>query len=157
MTTFRDILFSSFKAAGMLACSLLFFGIGWLGREATLAMPVSAKPGGSVMSNSSDRTINSARSAESLGVYRVTAYCTCVKCCGKSDGITACGYQIQPGDKLVAAPRELPFGTILTIPGYGTVKVLDRGGAIKGKRLDVYFDTHQEALNWGVKFLEITK
>ena len=87
---------------------------------------------------------------------KVTAYCPCEKCCGKwSDGVTASGYVIKKGDKFCAADRSVPFGTILNIPEYGRVKVLDRGGAIKGNRIDVYFDTHQEALNWGVKNLAI--
>jgi 3D (Asp-Asp-Asp) domain-containing protein len=43
----------------------------------------------------------------------------------------------------------------MTIPGYGTVKVEDRGGAIKGDRLDVLFPTHQEALEWGVQWLDV--
>lgn len=90
---------------------------------------------------------------------RVTAYCPCRKCCGKySDGITACGYKIQPGDTFVAADRRYPFGTKMLIPGYSNnqpVQVLDRGSAIKGNRLDVFFATHQEALEWGVKYLEV--
>jgi len=44
---------------------------------------------------------------------------------------------------------------MLRIPGYGTVPVLDRGGAIKGARLDVFFPTHAEALKWGRQSLEI--
>ena len=89
-------------------------------------------------------------------MFRVTAYCPCSKCCGKwSDGITASGHVIKPGDKFVAAPPGYSFGTVIEIPGYGKVEVLDRGGAIKGNRLDCYFDTHQEALNWGVKMLKV--
>ena len=90
---------------------------------------------------------------------RVTAYCPCPKCCGEySDGITACGYVIQPGDTFVAADRRYPFHTEMLIPGYSNnrpVKVLDRGGAIKGNRLDVFFATHEEALQWGVQYLEV--
>ena len=90
---------------------------------------------------------------------RVTAYCPCPRCCGEySDGITACGYEIQPGDTFVAADRRYPFGTEMLIPGYSNnrpVKVLDRGGAIKGNRLDVFFATHEEALQWGVQYLEV--
>ena len=85
-------------------------------------------------------------------IVRVTAYCPCEKCCGKwADGITASGHKIKPGDKFCAAPRNIPFGTMLDIPEYGVVPVLDRGGAIVEGRLDVFFPTHQEALNWGVK------
>ena len=90
---------------------------------------------------------------------RITAYCPCPKCCGQySDGITACGHEIQPGDTFVAADRRYPFGTEMLIPGYSNsqpVQVLDRGGAIKGNRLDVFFANHQEALEWGVKYLEV--
>ncbi len=88
-----------------------------------------------------------------IGEYEVTAYCHCVKCCGKSDRMTASGYRLKDGDLCIAA--DLPFGTVLSVPGYGIATVLDRGGAIKGKRLDLYFDTHQKALNWGRKTLQI--
>jgi len=46
-------------------------------------------------------------------------------------------------------------GGNLGTPGYGKVPVWDRGGAIKGNRLDVFFDTHVEAINWGIKYLEV--
>ena len=91
--------------------------------------------------------------------YRVTAYCVCEKCCGKWAKVfprrTANGHIIQPGDRFAAADKSMAFGTTLDIPGYGIVQVLDRGGAIKGNRLDVFFPTHQEALNWGVKHLMV--
>lgn len=94
-----------------------------------------------------------------LQEWRVTAYCSCEKCCGEwADGYTASGHKIEWGDRHVAAPPEIPFGTMITVPGYNNgeaVKVLDRGGSIKGKRIDVYFDEHDEALRWGVKFLDI--
>lgn len=86
--------------------------------------------------------------------YRVTAYCPCKICCGRfSDGITASGAKAE--GKLIAAPKSIPFGTWIDIEGYGYAEVLDRGGAIKGKRLDVFFPTHQEALNWGVRYVGI--
>ena len=89
-------------------------------------------------------------------LFRVTGFCQGKCCCGKwSDGITASGHIIKTGDKFVAAPPGYSFGTMVEIPGYGKVPVLDRGGAIKGNRLDCYFDTHQEALNWGVKMLKV--
>jgi len=94
-----------------------------------------------------------------IKIMRVTAYCSCEKCCGKyADGITASGHRISLGDKFIAAPKGFDFNTKIDVPGYSNepVPVLDRGGAIKGDRLDVYFDTHQEALNWGVKYLEVT-
>ena len=90
---------------------------------------------------------------------RVTAYCPCPKCCGSySDGVTACGYKISHGDCFVAADKTYPFGTEMIIPGYKggkIVKVLDRGGVIRGNRLDVFFNSHQEALEWGVRYLDV--
>ena len=90
---------------------------------------------------------------------RVTAYCPCTECCGQyADGITASGHKIQPGDAFVAADKRYSFGTEMVVPGYDysrTVKVLDRGGAIKGNRLDVFFHSHIEALEWGVQYLDV--
>lgn len=90
---------------------------------------------------------------------KVTGYCPCSKCCGDySDGITANGHKIQPGDTFVAADKRFSFGTEMVIEGYNNgqpIKVLDRGGAIKGNKLDAFFHTHQEALEWGVKYVDV--
>jgi 3D (Asp-Asp-Asp) domain-containing protein len=51
------------------------------------------------------------------------------------------------------------MGTMLSIPGYDqgrVVPVLDRGGAIKGRRLDVLYATHEQARQWGVQRLQVT-
>ena len=90
----------------------------------------------------------------------VTAYCPCTACCGPdAHGVTASGKPVSyNGGKFVAGDTSvLPFGTKLVIPGYdaGAVEVVDRGGAIKGHRLDVYFPTHQAALEWGRQTLDI--
>lgn len=92
---------------------------------------------------------------------RVTAYCSCQKCCGKwaKFKTTASGHKINEGDVFAAADRAIPFGTEIIVPGYAcnlAVQVLDRGGAIKGDRIDIYFDTHDEALEWGVRELDVT-
>ena len=91
---------------------------------------------------------------------KVTAYCPCPKCCGKwaIHKTTASGHKIKHGDRFVAAPADIPFGTMLIVPGYNggrPVSVLDRGGAITGNHIDVFFDTHEEATEWGVQYLEV--
>jgi 3D (Asp-Asp-Asp) domain-containing protein len=90
---------------------------------------------------------------------KVTGYCPCPKCCGKySDGKTACGHRIADDDTFVAADRRYAFGTKMTVPGYNDsrpVDVLDRGGAIRGNRLDVFFKSHREARKWGVRYLPV--
>ncbi len=91
----------------------------------------------------------------SLGVYKITAYCGCAKCCGKTDGITASGTHVTAG-RTIAAPPEIPFGTKLMINGH-IYTVEDRGGAIKGNRIDIYFETHEEANKFGVQYIEVFK
>jgi len=91
----------------------------------------------------------------------VTAYCPCTKCCGENaEGITASGHDVSyNGGRFVAADTDvLPFKTKLIIPGYhgAPVEVIDRGGAIKGNKLDVFFPTHQEALEWGRRVIDVT-
>jgi 3D (Asp-Asp-Asp) domain-containing protein len=91
----------------------------------------------------------------------VTAYCPCPKCCGRNAaGVTASGRPITAANgHFVAAPAEFAFGSKLTVPGYNKgrpVPVLDRGGAIKGTRLDVFFPTHDEARQWGRRWVAVT-
>jgi 3D (Asp-Asp-Asp) domain-containing protein len=92
----------------------------------------------------------------------VTAYCPCKKCCGKNArGITASGLRVSHNDGLFVAADTalLPFHTKLRIPGYAgdkAVPVLDRGGAIKGHRIDVFFPSHRAALEWGRRTIEVT-
>ncbi|HTL29543.1 MAG TPA: 3D domain-containing protein [Tepidisphaeraceae bacterium] len=92
---------------------------------------------------------------------QVTAYCACPKCCGPDAiGLTASGKDVSYNNgKFVAADKQFAFGTSLVIPGYNDgkpVEVQDRGGAIKGNKLDVFFPTHQEALQWGRRNIDVT-
>ncbi|MBO5143793.1 MAG: hypothetical protein J6C46_12540 [Clostridia bacterium] len=100
---------------------------------------------------------------------KATAYCLCKKCCGKSPsnpnyGVTASGFRIIPGQgmKIVASdPKVIPLGTKVYIEGlygakdYGYATVADTGSAIKNLKIDLYMDTHQMALNWGVKTVRV--
>ncbi len=122
--------------------------------------PKPSKPASTTDNPAKTLTSDTERPTEWQEVrMRVTAYCPCPICCGQySDGITACGHKIQPGDSFVAADKRYPFNTDMLIPGYSNsqpVKVLDRGGAIKGNKLDVFFATHEEALEWGVRHLDV--
>jgi 3D (Asp-Asp-Asp) domain-containing protein len=92
----------------------------------------------------------------------VTAYCGCPKCCGPhARGLTASGRSVTyNGGQFVAADKRLfKFGTQFQIPGYAngqTVEVIDRGGAIKGFHLDVFFPNHDQAKAWGRKWMAVT-
>lgn len=92
----------------------------------------------------------------------VTAYSPDERSCGESaDGITASGYSVWTNAmKMAAADTSvLPFGSLLSVPGYDNgevIPVLDRGGAIKGRRLDLLYPSHEQARFWGTQKLEIT-
>ena len=92
---------------------------------------------------------------------RVTAYCPCPICCGKySDGITADGHSVlRNRSHFVATNTRLPFGTMLSVPGYNggaPVPVWDRMAKSKEPRVDVFFRSHQRARQWGVQWLDVT-
>ena len=52
-------------------------------------------------------------------------------------------------------PKVIPLGTELFIEGYGQGVAMDVGGAIKGDRLDVFFDTKDETIKWGRKRVRV--
>lgn len=97
-----------------------------------------------------------------------TGYCKCKKCCGwvrnwkfqpvyaygknkgkkKKVGITSSGTKATKGT-IAADLRYFPYNTVMYIPGYGWGEVEDVGSAIKGYHIDLFFDSHEEALKWG--------
>lgn len=95
-----------------------------------------------------------ARTASKTTIFRVTGYCSCSKCCGKfSSGYTSSGTKAT-SDRTIATSTQFDFGTKLLINGK-EYTVEDRGGAITGNKIDIYFDTHNEAIAWGVKYLPV--
>ena len=87
-------------------------------------------------------------------VYKITAYCSCAKCCGKATGRTAVGTKLT-SERTVAASGKFAFGTKLNINGH-VYTVEDRGGAINGNKIDIYVNSHAEALAWGVRYLPVS-
>lgn len=94
-------------------------------------------------------------SKKSLGTYKLTAYCNCSKCCGKwAGGKTASGTTPRAGRTIAVDTRVIPFGTKVIING-NTYIAEDTGSAIKGNKIDIYFDSHKAALNFGVQHTEV--
>ena len=76
-----------------------------------------------------------------------TAYAPFV-CGGSRSGHTCTG--VMAGKGIVAVdPRVIPLGTKMYVDGYGFCEAGDTGGAIKGARLDLGFDTYSEAMAFG--------
>jgi len=127
----------------------------------SVEVPVSDDSQELLHEQSATAAIPQAASKPRVMMMEVTAYCPCKECCGKNArGITASGLRVSHNNGLfVAADSALPFHTRLVIPGYASdkpVPVIDRGGAIKGSRLDVFFPTHEEALKWGRRMITVT-
>ena len=103
---------------------------------------------------------------ESLGIFKLTAYCSCGKCCGKwgenrpvdenGDEIVygASGARLIEGVSVAVDPDVIPYGSTIEIDGREYI-AHDCGGAIKNNRIDVYFDDHQSAVEFGVKEAEV--
>ena len=91
-----------------------------------------------------------------LGEFVVTAYCGCKICNGKWTG-SPCknGEYPKQGVTVACDPNVIPLNTYIEIEGYGIRKCQDTGSKIINKRLDLYFDSHQEALKFGKKKLKV--
>ena len=85
--------------------------------------------------------------------FKVTAYCPCKKCSDNWGRMTSTGVLAKAGRTIAVDPKVIPYGTEVTING-NTYVAEDCGGAIKGNRIDIYFDTHQETVEFGVQYLE---
>lgn len=103
----------------------------------------------------------------SLGEFKLTAYCSCEKCCGKwalnrpidENGneiiYGASGERLTAGVSIAVDSSIIPYGTEVIINGK-TYIAHDTGGAIKGNHIDVYFDSHEEAWNFGLQYAEVS-
>lgn len=91
----------------------------------------------------------------SLGKFKLTAYCSCSKCCGKWAGSPIASGTMPKANHTIAVDTSvIPFGTKVIING-NTYVAEDTGSAIKGNKIDVFFDSHSKALNFGVKYAEV--
>lgn len=78
-------------------------------------------------------------------------------CADENPTVTSIGH--YPSKKYAAAdPKKLPYGTKVYVPGYGVVEIGDTGGAMRnyeGVQIDLFFDTYEDAIEWGVQYIEI--
>lgn len=94
-------------------------------------------------------------------VMDVSAYCLCAKCCGiwatkgLKDGVRVTASGVPAKGLICAAPRLYPFGTVFEVQGVGSYVCEDRGGAIKGNKLDLLFESHPAAINFGRQELKV--
>ncbi len=94
---------------------------------------------------------------EYLGKFKITAYNASIECCGKDDGITASGAIAKEGITVASDWDKLPKGTVIYIDGIGERVVEDKGGMIKGNKLDLFFEDFDTCFKFGVQELEVWK
>jgi 3D (Asp-Asp-Asp) domain-containing protein len=88
-----------------------------------------------------------------------TAYDATFKSCGKHPedpnyGITYSGLRVKPG--IVAVdPKVIPLGTHLYVEGYGEALAADKGGAIKGNRIDLYYESPKDVARYGKRTVKV--
>lgn len=112
------------------------------------AVAISAKREKATVSGGAD-TFVAPYAETDLVDFNATAYCL--------KGRTASGADARPG-MIAADPRVLPLGTVVHLRSgsyTGTYKVMDTGGRIKGRRVDVYVATHREAIQFGRRQVKI--
>ena len=92
------------------------------------------------------------------GTFTAYAYCACEKCCGKwaEYGLTASGTVPQQGRTVAVDPDIIPLGSELWIDGEGPYIAEDTGSGINGSTIDVYHQSHADALEWGKREVTVT-
>jgi 3D (Asp-Asp-Asp) domain-containing protein len=89
-----------------------------------------------------------------LGRFKLTAYCPCRKCSEGWGNKTATGVRAIEGRTIAVDPRVIPYGSAVVINGKEYVAE-DCGGAIKKKRIDIYFESHSAAWKFGVQYADV--
>ena len=84
---------------------------------------------------------------------KITAYCPCSICCGKwANGITATGVIAQEGRTVAVDPSVIPLGSEVEING--VIYIAENTG-VRGNAIDLFMNSHQTALQWGVQRMDI--
>lgn len=95
---------------------------------------------------------------DDLGIYTISHYCDCPICTGTSKGSrTASGTKPKEGRTIACDGKMLKMGDIVYIETIGLRVCEDRGGAIKGNRIDLYVKEHSKALSMGIKKARVYK
>jgi 3D (Asp-Asp-Asp) domain-containing protein/peptidoglycan hydrolase-like protein with peptidoglycan-binding domain len=111
--------------------------------------------GNNTTNKSEEMVQNSGHQSVKTFYVKSTAYTA--NCPGCS-GITATGINLNenPGAKVIAVdPSVIPLGSKVWVEGYGSAIAADTGGAINGRRIDVFVPSRSKALSWGTKTVKV--
>lgn len=91
---------------------------------------------------------------EYLGEFKLTAYCGCWSCSEGYGNGTATGTIAQADYTIAVDPDVIPYGSVVYINGNMYVAE-DCGGAVNNNHIDVYHNTHDEAVEFGIKYADV--
>lgn len=133
--------------------SAALFAVATLGQAAPLQVEEHPPPVGAVAVT---RWPPERTPAPEVEEYITTGYCWCEKCCGRwayyhGGGWTASGTRATAGRTVAVDPEIIPLGTRVWVEGLGVLVAEDTGSAVRGRHIDVFFDTHAEAAEFGVQ------
>ena len=89
-----------------------------------------------------------------LGTFKTTAYCPCRSCSGRWGRNTSTGAIAAANHTVAVDPKVIPYGTKLLINGV-VYTAEDRGGGVKGRHIDIFYNSHGETVHHGVRNLEV--
>lgn len=100
-----------------------------------------------------ETTTEKAEYYESLGVFKLTAYCPCYECSEGWGRNTSTGAIAKAGRTIAVDPKIIPYGSTILIDDHAYIAE-DCGGAVKGNVIDIFFDTHEETEGFG-QYMEV--
>jgi 3D (Asp-Asp-Asp) domain-containing protein len=120
--------------------------------EPVITVPTTTEP----TKETTETTKDEANKDEwvSLGVFKITFYCTCEKCNGKWYGYhTASGTDYVEGRTIAVDKSVIKLGTKVKIKGWGTYVAEDTG--VKGKHIDIFLNDHKKCYEYGTQRREV--
>lgn len=91
---------------------------------------------------------------EEKEIFLLTAYCPCYECSEGYGDMTATGKRAKEGRTIAVDPNVIEYGTTVYIDGRAYIAE-DCGGLVKGKHIDIYFDSHSKVDAFGKKYAEV--
>ena len=88
-----------------------------------------------------------------FGTMKCTAYCDCPECSSGYGRKTQSGTTAEAGRTIAVDPDVIDIGSKVEIDGEIYIAE-DVGSAVVGDTIDIFFDSHEEVEEWGVKYLE---
>jgi len=103
---------------------------------------------------SDTETTASTASVKSLGIFKTTGYCPCYQCSEGWGRHTCTGAIARSGHTIAVDPRVIPYGSQVIINGV-QYTAEDRGGAVRGNHIDIFYDTHAQTRQHGMRNAEV--